>query len=111
MSTKLENIVRPFQSAPAYLSAVTANKVPEAVEEAVLLIKEAANRSVDTVSGAVGLTVKQDDLKEQNRTVKKVRVENPDDPDQYVMVENTKTLAMQDKTTGKKHNWEFTPPA
>jgi len=109
----LEKIVRPYMPPPVFSGTPIAPSQPKQPSEAKLVITGTLPGDYITMeSGFAGgkTETKQDDndKKANKKEKEKVRVENPDDPDQYVVVERIKKLTMTDQGTGKKTTWDFT---
>lgn len=130
-SVKPENIVRPFQSwQERYDQRIAELRLPpgEVEEDPELCIGDGDSGFIgiprdDKVPGGGGFTVKdpEDDEEpedppqftwtEQSRKTKKIRVENPDDSEQYVIVERIEEMMMtapdHEPFNGQTHRWVF----
>jgi len=111
----LEQIVRPFQSAlaigtrrvivvpldppddEASISWGVAGELPEAIAT------ENPVTDGDPEAGGIGYQIKScnDTLQEKARNTEDVRVENPDDPDQYVIIARVKSMTFNKKPKNK----------
>lgn len=107
-----ERIVRPFQKAD-FTPPPAAVAPEEPLENIVLMIgKEGgtAKMLVGNISGSI-TSFHEDKQKETSRTTVERRVENPDDPSQYVMVEDTDKIKLKGgkRDTHKKTELTFEP--
>lgn len=110
----LEGLVRPFQSPNAIATrravVATSNKQPAQIAQLIwgaagamptavaLLVSGGINANIDS-SNLTGDT--QNAEKKGSRVVVQKRIENPDNPDQYVMVEDTQAITFAAKPKAK----------
>ena len=109
MANKFEGIVRPFQEGDVFSAKVLAPSSPTVTADDVTT---EVGKPVKLIAKPIGVRdLNSGKLKETGRWTSTVRVENPDDPDQYVMVERIDRLRLQDDS-GQEHDWTFNnPPA
>jgi hypothetical protein len=106
--TSLERIVRPFEAFPG-LPVPTAPKstTKDTEENARLEIGRGANGKTFAGSFSGNVSRYMDaNSKEKKRETSEKRVENPNDPDQFVMVERVYKLTTKG-VNGQKSNVEF----
>lgn len=101
-----ERIVRPFQTTPfnpAIRPALI--DVDEVLENVVLLIgQEGEVKTLQGSDSASQSAFTKTESKEVTRTTTERRVENPDDPSQYVVVEDTDKIEVE---SGKQDTYEY----
>ena len=94
--SNFENIVRPFQSPQVSYPTRIFDDTTAAAENPVLeLGKEGSSKVFQESYSASNTTYKDQKSKELSRETEKKRIENPDDPAQYVDVENIKKLVLE----------------
>jgi hypothetical protein len=93
---QLEQIVRPFQLPAVSYPVRIFDDNPKVVEDPVLEFGKDGSTKVFNESFSQSIsTYKDAEIKEQSREVTKKRIENPDDPSQYVDVELIKKLTTE----------------
>lgn len=106
----LEQVVRPFQTPGAIVSRqVSSKRIKKQREIARLLWGDTGSlpqphKVPDDTSGGYNFKLKDDcadTYSEGKRNTSKIRVENPDDSSQYVMVERIDSMSFQKKPTNK----------
>lgn len=110
-----ERIVRPFQTTPFSPAPRPAIIEPDEPLENIVLIYGDGNSTARTLVGSESGSITsftKDETKEISREVTERRVENPDDPDQYVMVEDPKSIELEGgkRDTYKKQDITFKDP-
>ncbi|MFL9499236.1 hypothetical protein ACJMQP_04180 [Rhodopseudomonas palustris] len=109
----MERIVRPFQNGDVFTARVLVPAQPttekKISDDDCTLEWEGENRGNFETTPELELVGFTSDLQEDDnaRVTKKVRVENPDDPDQYVVVNRLKQTTFTDEKTGKKYTLSF----
>jgi hypothetical protein len=92
----LEGIIRPFQTpagSPRIPIGVVVTKVPDPT-----IIDWGDPGSLPSpISDVVSVTLEKDEMKETQRKERKIRIENPDDPSQYVMVKRPEQMSFDKK--------------
>ena len=106
----IERIVRPFQINNVFTARI-APPVQPAEEPSDLVHLEwegsaATSYSEEPAPGTMGITVewKED---EERRVTETVRVENPEDPSQFVEVEKYKEATFKNLVTGQEQKFSF----
>jgi len=106
--SKLEGIVRPFQTDDVF----TARQLPpvQLPIEPQDDIEAVWGNPISLQFKAIGIKNLHGGAKlhETSRTTTTVRVENPSDSSQFVMVEKIRSLQMKDET-GADHSFDFNP--
>lgn len=105
----IEKIVRPFQTEEVFTLRRTPSRGPEAFVDAAVIVLTGPADTVyvsDPHPYIHGLRSTQDEDGDQRQT-EKVRIENPDDPEQYVMVRRIKAMTLRDDQTGENFNMRF----
>lgn len=115
MST-LEQIVRPFQSGDVFTARVAIPTLPASgvqlsTDDCTLTWGKGNPGDYDDIPSDLVLSTFQAEWKEDasQRVVEKVRVEQPDNPDNYVEVERMKEAVFKDSVTGKTQKLKFAP--
>lgn len=96
----LEQLVRPFQRRDLSPRTRIVVSTGTGTEPIVIEFGEAGSLPTgkqDTFE--IKLEKEKEQYKETHRTTRKVRIENPDDPDQYVMVERPEKMKLDKKKT------------
>jgi hypothetical protein len=104
---KFETVVRPFQAGDVFTSRVLAPAQPAVIVEDVLIEWGQGNELQMTAIGVKDLNSGKD-LREVDRKTTTVRVENPDDESQYVMIERIDALKFKDEFNADRSmtlNW------
>lgn len=109
MAVQLEKVIRPFQSEQAFQAARVVEPTIE-VAPATTEWGSAGGTEFETRSAFVNFVTNKSNYKEQFRVTDQVRVENPDDPTQFVVVDRIKQIAFK-KNDLTQHQFELTPPA
>lgn len=101
-----ERIVRPFQTTPNTPAPIAAIVPPdEELENVILQLgKEGSVKTLQGSSSASSSSFSKTESKEVTRETSERRVENPDDPSQYVMVEDTDKIETE---SGKQDTYEY----
>ncbi len=110
----LEKIVRPFQQSPVFTSRLLIPAVQHsgfAVSTDVCILtwtgpNAGQYNSIPSDLALIGFKVDWGEDKSK-RVTQTVRVTNPDDPDQYVMVERIKSTTLYNSQTGQGFNLQF----
>lgn len=107
-----ERIVRPFQKAE--FTPPPAAVAPEEPLENIVLMIGKDNASAKFLVGNISTSITsftKDESKELSRETTERRVENPDDPSQYVIVRDTDKIATESgkRDTYKQLDIEFKP--
>lgn len=111
----LESVVRPFQNPPALFLARTIMPVtPDAganpPDDCILDVTGTNPGQYVVIAQPAfsGFTADEDHIEDKTyRVTETVRIENPDDPDQYVMVDRLKSATFVNAATGDKYNLKF----
>jgi len=97
--SEMEKIVRPFQS-PTFINEKQVITTLPKVAKTSGVLEWGSQGAPPTVSGLSFNTKKNDkDYTEKERTTTPVRVQNPDDPNQYIMELRTDTIKFDVKNT------------
>src|SRR5262245_54288101 len=112
--TQLENIVRPFQRREVTYPVRVFDDQPSSDTEDVVLNlgQEGATKAFNESFNNTVNSYEDETSREQSRKTHEKRVENPDDPSQFVNVEVIDKLTVK-AGTGKKYqktNFEFDNP-
>lgn len=105
----LEKVVRPFQNNEVFTarSNPPQRQSPFAVGAVIVLTGPAPSNYLEDAAPYL-FQVKQTDQEDPNqRVTERVRVENPDDADQYVIIEKIKQMTLHDDRTGVATNFKF----
>ena len=107
----MEYIVRPFLPSSIRLPAPPEGE-SEFAPNVVVALAQQGSAVTFAWSSSASLTPGKTKYKEVERTTKKVRVENPDDPSQFVEVDRVKKITVANEDSAKeKLTWTFKPPA
>jgi hypothetical protein len=109
--TALEQLVRPFEAFSG-LPVPSAPKPSAETQDANVRLEIGRGANGKTFTGSFNGTVSRymdSTVKEKKRETSEKRVENPDDPEQYVMVERVDKLKVNG-VNGQKTNYEFKNP-
>lgn len=101
----MEKIVRPFQSFPAF-DARTGSKVSEVPYEGPEIVEIVVQGSVDPTLAEelppAFLSQEAQEWEEASVTTVERRIENPDDPSQYVIVQDVTEYQLRNKLGGDR---------
>lgn len=101
----MEQIIRPFQDVMSFSEVREPRVPPLDLPEAFIEWGKSSEFSTDTFrsdAGSVGFNTKDDDeepervrysFSEEGRTFRDIRVENPQDPDQYIILRQATSIA------------------
>lgn len=108
VSAGLERLVRPFET-PRPAPRMRAPEGDGEAEEAVLEWAARTRVNAAIVPGANWsiVPVDEEEYEEVERVVEEERIENPDDPSQYVIVEKVKEISWTDQA-GTTHRYVLT---
>lgn len=104
-SLNYERIVRPFQTVPFSPPAQAVIIAPDEPLEDVLIEigKQGQVKTMNASSSSSMSSFTKTESKEISRETTERRVENPDDPSQYVVVEDTNKIELE---SGKQDTYE-----
>jgi hypothetical protein len=102
-----EGVAKDIEPKPRGLAYNAPAPLPSPDEEAMIVIGAEGGDKVFPYWFYQSISVEEKTFTEYKREVSQKRVENPDDPSQYVMVEQIDKLYMKDKFTLAKERWEL----
>lgn len=107
-----EIIVRPFQTIRVHPLPKGATVLEATEEPEPIVLVFGADAQVKKLNGSVSVSstsFQEKESKELSRETKERRVENPDDPSQYVIVEDTTKITTESgkQDTYEKQSFEF----
>jgi hypothetical protein len=110
----LERVVRPFQNGDVFTARILLPNIPAAgfqfSQDVPILEWSGANPAkyteVPSDLQLIGFTVDWSEDKTK-RVTESVRVENPDDSSQYVMIDRIKSTVLYNSQTGQSFNMQF----
>jgi len=110
----LERIVRPFQTNDVFnarrlpISQAVSGETPPEIQ---MTWQGAADGTYTEEAPPGALSIEVTEWRETDRKTEKVRVENPDDKEQFVQVERIKRMTFQNDTTGEQMRMQFNWPS
>lgn len=109
MTARLEQIIRPFQEGDVFTArSLPPGKPAEGVPEPAAF---SWGKGIDPNFLRPDLIMEfKSKWEEKSRATETVRVENPDDPAQFVDVERIKRLVMRNSDTGEEFEWKMNWP-
>lgn len=104
MSTTLEGIVRPFSAPEVFTARRTVQVEAKPPVQAAILTW---GKPIDAKFLRPDTVFELKDVTEKSRVTRVERVENPNDPTQFVDVERIISMVMTNDKTGEEQNWKF----